>query len=71
MATPMMPTGWGAYWPSRVEIAITLAAVAAVPLMLMLFFRIFPILSIYEMEEIAAEHEEQESAPETAGVAAW
>ncbi|MEO7666675.1 MAG: NrfD/PsrC family molybdoenzyme membrane anchor subunit, partial [Dehalococcoidia bacterium] len=71
MATPMMPTGWGAYWPSRVEIAITLAAVAAVPLMLMLFFRIFPILSIYEMEEIAAEHEEPETAPEPAGLAAW
>jgi len=70
MATPMMPIGWGAYWPSRVEIAITLAAVAAVPLMLMLFFRIFPILSIYEMEEIT-EHEEPEAAPETAGVAAW
>ena len=72
MATPMMPIGWGAYWPSRVEVAITLAAVAAVPLLLMLFFRIFPILSIYEMEEIA-EHEEseQEPAPEAAGVAAW
>ena len=72
MATPMMPTGWGAYWPSRVEIAITLAAAAAVPLMLMMFFRIFPILSIYEMEEMA-EHEElePEQSPEAAGVAAW
>jgi hypothetical protein len=36
----------------------------------MLFFRIFPILSIYEMEEIA-EHEEPETDPGTAGVAAW
>lgn len=54
MAAPMMPTEWGAYWPSRVEVAVTLAAAAAVPLMLMLFFRIFPIISIYEMEE--AEH---------------
>ena len=70
MATPMMPVGWGAYWPSRVEIAITLAAAAAVPLMLMFFFRFFPIISIYEMEEMA-EHEEPEAAPETAGVAAW
>ncbi|MDO8616387.1 MAG: NrfD/PsrC family molybdoenzyme membrane anchor subunit [Dehalococcoidia bacterium] len=70
MATPLMPMDWGAYWPSRVEIAITLAAVAAVPLMLMLFFRIFPILSIYEMEEFA-EHEELETGPEASGVAAW
>jgi molybdopterin-containing oxidoreductase family membrane subunit len=74
MATPMMPIEWGAYWPSRIEIAITLAAAAAVPLLLMLFFRIFPVLSIYEMEEVA-EHEEaapdSEQAPAGAGVAVW
>jgi len=55
MATPMMPTQWGAYWPSRVEVAVTLAAAAAVPLLLMLFFRVFPIISIYEMEELQSE----------------
>jgi len=55
MAAPMMPTEWGAYWPSRVEVAVTLAAAAAVPLLLMLFFRVFPIISIYEMEELEAE----------------
>jgi molybdopterin-containing oxidoreductase family membrane subunit len=74
MAAPIMPIGTGAYWPSRVEIAITLAAAAAVPLMLMLFFRIFPILSIHEMEEIAGHEEpepEPEQGPEASGVAAW
>jgi molybdopterin-containing oxidoreductase family membrane subunit len=64
MATPMMPTSWGVYWPSRVEIAITLAAAAAVPLLLMLFFRLFPIISIYEMEEM--EEKESETLPEAA-----
>ncbi len=64
MATPMMPTSWGVYWPSRVEIAITLAAAAAVPLLLMLFFRLFPIISIYEMEEL--EGKESETLPEAA-----
>jgi Ni/Fe-hydrogenase subunit HybB-like protein len=63
MAAPMMPIEFGAYWPTRVEIAITLAAFAAIPLMLMLFFRIFPILSIYEMEEMA-EAEEHGAEPE-------
>jgi molybdopterin-containing oxidoreductase family membrane subunit len=74
MAAPIMPVGWGDYWPSRVEVAITLAAVAAIPLMLMIFFRIFPILSIYEMEELTHEEEDepvQEQAQEPAGVAAW
>jgi molybdopterin-containing oxidoreductase family membrane subunit len=61
MATPMMPTEWGAYWPSRVEVAVTLAAAAAVPLLLMLFFRVFPIISIYEMEEL-----ESKTQPEVA-----
>lgn len=64
MATPIMPVGWAAYWPSRVEIAITLAATAAVPLLLMFFFRLFPVISIYEMEEI--QESEPESPPESA-----
>lgn len=64
MATPIMPVGWGAYFPSRVEIAVTLAAAAAVPLLLMLFFRLFPIISIYEMEEVA--EKEPDTSPETA-----
>jgi molybdopterin-containing oxidoreductase family membrane subunit len=67
MATPMMPTNWGAYWPSRVEIAITLAAVAAVPLLLMLFFRLFPIISIYEMEELAEKEHDTRSETAPAG----
>ncbi len=65
LATPNQPVEWGAYWPSEVEIAITLAAVAAIPLLLMLFFRVFPIISIYEVEEM------QESESESENVAAW
>lgn len=42
------------YTPSWVEIAITLAATAAIPLLLALFFRVFPILSVAEIEEAAA-----------------
>ena len=58
MATPIMPVGWGAYWPTIVEVAITVAAAASIPLLLMLFFRLFPVISVYEMEE-AAETEER------------
>jgi hypothetical protein len=47
-----------------VEIAITLAATAAVPLLLMFFFRLFPVISIYEMEEI--QESEPEAPPESA-----
>ena len=43
---------FGTYHFTWVPIAITLAAAAAVPLLLMLLFRVVPLLSIDEMEEI-------------------
>jgi molybdopterin-containing oxidoreductase family membrane subunit len=43
---------FGRYHPTWVPIAITLAATAAIPLLLMLLFRVVPLLSIDEIEEI-------------------
>ncbi|MEP7036475.1 MAG: hypothetical protein ABI934_12870, partial [Actinomycetota bacterium] len=43
---------FGSYHFTWVPIAITLAAAAAVPLMLMLLFRVVPLLSIDEIEEM-------------------
>jgi len=40
------------YHPTWVPIAITLAATAAIPLLLMLLFRVVPLLSIDEIEEM-------------------
>lgn len=51
LAQPLLPSELTIYWPSQIEVAVTVGAAAAIPLMLMLFFRVFPILSIYEMEE--------------------
>ena len=53
------------YQVSITEILVTLGATAAIPLLLMLFFRVFPILSIDEIhevaeEELAAHHERHE-----------
>jgi Ni/Fe-hydrogenase subunit HybB-like protein len=60
LAEPMMPRELVIYNPTWVEVSITLAAAAAIPLMLMVFFRFFPVLSIYEMEEAAEdEHANQ------------
>ncbi|MBI2874946.1 MAG: polysulfide reductase NrfD [Firmicutes bacterium] len=44
------------YVPSWVEASISLAALAAIPLLLILFFRVFPVLSIKELEEAAEAH---------------
>lgn len=43
---------FGRYQFTWVPVAITLAATAAIPLLLMLLFRVVPLLSIDEMEEI-------------------
>lgn len=42
----------GAYRLTWIPVAVTLAALAAIPLMLMLLFRVVPLLSIDEIEEI-------------------
>ncbi len=41
-------------------ISITVAATAAIPLLLLVVFRFFPILSVSEIEELAEEHGTQE-----------
>ncbi len=66
MATPIMPVAWGSYMPTRVEGAITLAAAATIPLILMVFFRFFPIISIYEMEEMAEANAHRDAAAQHA-----
>lgn len=53
---PLIGEGdWGVYNFTWVPIAVTLAAAAAIPLLLMMFFKVFPILSIDEMEEAVSE----------------
>jgi hypothetical protein len=47
----------GSFHFTWVSVGITLAATAAVPLLLMLLFRVVPVLSVDEMEEIAEEEE--------------
>jgi Ni/Fe-hydrogenase subunit HybB-like protein len=57
----------GNYHFTWVPIAVTLAAMAAVPLMLMLLFRVVPLLSIDEIEEI----DETEEMDKAAAAAAY
>jgi len=57
---------FGSYHPTWVPVAITLAATAAIPLLLMLLFRVVPLLSIDEIEEIEQEEEMANAAAATA-----
>ncbi len=47
--------GSSTYTPSWVESLVTIGALAAIPLFLMLLIRLFPVLSIWEMEEEGTE----------------
>jgi Ni/Fe-hydrogenase subunit HybB-like protein len=49
---------FGDFRPTWVSGAITLAAVAAVPLGLMLLFRVVPLVSIEELDEVSGAHDE-------------
>jgi len=66
MANPVMPWDWGRYQPTWVEIAITTGAAAAIPLMLIVFFRFFPVMSVHEMEEVEAASEPSHAVPAAA-----
>ena len=52
-----MTGSFGRYHFTWVPVAITLAATAAIPLLLMLLFRVVPLLSIDEIEEMQEKHE--------------
>jgi Ni/Fe-hydrogenase subunit HybB-like protein len=58
-AEPLISGSWGAYHFTWVSVTVTVGATAAIPLLLMIFFRAFPVLSVTEMEELV---EEQPSA---------
>jgi len=58
MAEPVMPWDWGRYTPSWVEITITIGSAAAIPLLLIVFFRFFPVMSVHEMDEVEAAPEQ-------------
>jgi molybdopterin-containing oxidoreductase family membrane subunit len=55
VAHPLIAGAWGSFQPTWVALGVTIGAAAAIPLLLMLFFKFFPILSIAEMEETAME----------------
>jgi hypothetical protein len=54
VAHPLIAGSWGAFQATWIAVAVTLGAAAAIPLLLMLFFKVVPILSIDEMEELAS-----------------
>jgi Ni/Fe-hydrogenase subunit HybB-like protein len=61
LSVPLLPYNWGVYQPTGVEIVITIASFAGFALIITLFTKLFPIISVWEMEEGWAEEEEAEA----------
>jgi Ni/Fe-hydrogenase subunit HybB-like protein len=51
LALPLMPADWGAYTPTLVEIAITVASFAGFALIFTVFAKVLPLISVWEMKE--------------------
>jgi len=68
LALSLLPTNViSIYRPTWVEWAITAAAAAAIPWLLMVFFRLFPLIAIFEYEHAAAAAPAGAPAPATEG----
>ena len=66
LSEPLLPTSWGVYTPSAVEVLITLASFAGFALIITVFAKFFPIISFEEMAE-GWEHEIDKSRPVNLG----
>jgi molybdopterin-containing oxidoreductase family membrane subunit len=51
LSLPLLPYQWGVYNPTLVEILITVGSFAGFALIITLFAKLFPIISIWEMKE--------------------
>jgi len=70
MALPLMPYEWGTYRPTWVEWSITAAGFAGFALVFMIFARIFPVISVWEVEEGWEAEDAESFAPVEAPLAA-
>jgi molybdopterin-containing oxidoreductase family membrane subunit len=51
LTVPLLPYNWGVYTPTWVEYAVTIASFAGFALIITVFVKLFPIISVSEMEE--------------------
>ena len=63
LGLPLMPYEWGAYAPTWIEVALTVASFAGFALVFTLFTKLFPIVSLWEMKEGWEREQERAAAP--------
>lgn len=63
LTRPLVGGAYGTYSPSWVEVAVTAAAWAAIPLIVIIIFKIFPVLSPYEITALRGSEVGEQVAP--------
>jgi len=59
-----VPADWATYFPSWVEFSVVTGAIAGILLVLTLYSKLFPIMSVWEVEEGAEIEETKRLAAE-------
>lgn len=62
LSVPLLPYSWGVYKPTPVEILITIGSMAGFALIITVFAKLFPIISLEEMAEGWEAEAEREAA---------
>ncbi|MCW5976586.1 MAG: polysulfide reductase NrfD [Bryobacteraceae bacterium] len=53
LARPRLAAAWGEYWPTWVEIAITVGTFAGMTLLYLIFAKLFSVIAIWEYDDVA------------------
>jgi molybdopterin-containing oxidoreductase family membrane subunit len=64
-----LPSSWGMYTPTRWDWATFVGTIGLFLALLFLFIRVLPMISIFEMRELAHHVEEHEEETDPRGVA--
>jgi molybdopterin-containing oxidoreductase family membrane subunit len=53
LSRPRLPSAWGSYSPTWVEISITAGTFAGIVLLYLLFSKLFPLIAVWEYEDVS------------------
>jgi molybdopterin-containing oxidoreductase family membrane subunit len=63
LAQDFMPSAWGMYYPTIFDWSMYLGTIGFFLTLLLLFIRVLPVISIFEMRELVSESEYHQPAP--------
>jgi len=59
LSRDFMPSAWGMYYPTRWDFAVLFGSIGLFLMLLFLFIRFLPLISIFEMRQMVNEEEKR------------